>query len=305
MAQRYGGEFSPEGKSETAARAGRTPTGTPPRFRDRAAHQVSTSARLMFFAPLPLLLAGIGEIISGDIPGMILELGLFAVFMASAWLLNEGIRAAQAYDSRRIAKPPAIPRKLFSAVLTGGGIAGLLWMVAGQGLVTGIAAGCFATLVQLFAHGIDPMRRKGLEGADAFESARVARAIEQAETRLAEITEAAGRIGDRKLEGRIERLCDSARAVFREVEADPRDLTRARKFLSVYLTGLRDATVKFATLHRKTGATAAQADYEALLGDMEASFSQQRADLLLDDRTELDVEIEVLRERLKQEGFGA
>lgn len=299
MAQRYGGKFSPDGKPEGASPVAEA------RFRDRPAQQVSTSARLMFFAPLPLLLAGIGEIMQGDVLGMIVELGTFAVFMLSAWLLNEGIRAAQAFDSRKIAKPPAIPRKLFSAVLTGTGVCSVLWLAAGQGMLTGIAAGAFAAIVQIFAYGLDPMKRKGLDGSNEFENARVARAIEKAEGRLKEITEAAGLIGDRGLENRISRLCDSARAVFREVEEDPRDLTRARKFLSVYLMGLRDATVKFATLYRKNRSADARADYEALLGDMETSFAQHREELLLDDRSELDVEIEVLRERLKQEGLGA
>ena len=297
MAQRFGGRHSPDGPKGTSGVA-------ETRFRDRPAHQVSTSARMMFFAPIPLLLSGIGEIMQGDVPGMITELGAFAVFMLGAWLLNDGLKAEQAYNSRKIAKPPAIPRKLFAAVLTGIGIAATIWFAANGGMISGIAAGVFATVVQLFAHGFDPMKRKGMEGASAFESERVAKAIEQAEGRLKEISEAADLIGDRPLQTRVERICDSARAMFRQVEEDPRDLSRARKFLSVYLMGLRDATVKFAALYRKNRSETARAEYEALLGDLEKSFGQHREELLLDDRSELDVEIEVLRERLKQEGLG-
>ena len=297
MAKRFGGRHSPDGPqggSEVAET----------RFRDRAAYQVSTSARMMFFAPLPLLLSGIGEIMQGDVPGMIIELGAFAVFMLGAWLLNDGLKAEQAYNSRKIAKPPAVPRKLFAAALTGIGIAATIWLAADGGMVSGIAAGGFAAVVQLFAHGFDPMKRKGMEGPSSFESERVAKAIEQAEGRLREVSEAASLIGDRSLQTRVERLCDSARAMFRQVEEDPRDLSRARKFLSVYLMGLRDATVKFAALYRKNRSQSARSEYEALLGDLEKSFAQHREELLLDDRSELDVEIEVLRERLKQEGLG-
>ena len=103
-----------------------------------------------------------------------------------------------------------------------------------------------AGAAHLLAFGLDPMRKKGLEGVDEFATDRVARAIDQAEELVRQITDAAKRIGDRRLEGRIERLCDQAREVFRVVERDPRDLSRARTFLSVYLLGLRDATVKFA-----------------------------------------------------------
>jgi 5-bromo-4-chloroindolyl phosphate hydrolysis protein len=299
MAQRYGGRYSPDAKPGEAPAIQQAP-----RFRDRPAQQVSTSARFMFFAPLPLLFSGIGEIMQGDILGMIVELGTFGIFMLGAWLLNEGLRAEQAFASRKIAKPPVIPRKLFSAVLTGIGVASAVWLAAGNGMFAGIAAGIFTTIVQLFVYGFDPMRSKGVEGISAFDSERVAKAVDKAEARLKEITVAAEQIGDRALQGRVERLCDSARAVMREVESDPRDLTRARKFLSIYLIGLRDATVKFAALYRKNRSQSARNEYEALLGDLEKSFAQHREELLLDDRSALDVEIEVLRERLKQEGLG-
>jgi 5-bromo-4-chloroindolyl phosphate hydrolysis protein len=118
-----------------------------------------------------------------------------------------------------------------------------------------------------------------------------------------DITGAAARIGDKRLEGRVERLCDQAREVFRTIERDPRDLTRARAFLNVYLLGLRDATVKFAELRSRAHDAAAQEKYEALLSDLEASFVKQRSHLLEENRSDLEVEIEVLRDRLQQDGL--
>ena len=61
------------------------------------------------------------------------------------------------------------------------------------------------------------MRKKGLEGVDAFSTERVARAIDNAEALVSQTIDASRRIGDRMLEGRIERLCDQARDVFRVV----------------------------------------------------------------------------------------
>ena len=88
-----------------------------------------------------------------------------------------------------------------------------------------------------------------MEGADAFATERVARAIDEAEALVREIVGAAARIGDRRLEGRIERLCDQAREVFRTVE--PIRATSAGRGPSSTSTcvGLRDATVKFADLY--------------------------------------------------------
>jgi len=49
----------------------------------------------------------------------------------------------------------------------------------------------------------------------------------------------------------------------------------------------------------------ARAKFEDLLTDLEASFTTQKQKLLLENRTDLDVEIEVLRDRLQQEGISA
>jgi 5-bromo-4-chloroindolyl phosphate hydrolysis protein len=103
----------------------------------------------------------------------------------------------------------------------------------------------------------------------------------------------------------VESLASAARDMFRAVEEDPRDLTSSRKFLSVYLKGARDATIKFADLYSKNRDAEARSDYEALLNDLERSFDAQHKTMLLDDRSDLDVEITVLRDRLKQEGLRA
>lgn len=295
MAERYGGKYSPGGPRGKAGAA-------PPPV-TRRARRVSLRARAMFLLPIPLLLAGLGSISRGNAAEMLGELGAFAGLIAGASLLNEGLRAEASYDARTVARPPAIPRKLFAAVVTGVSIAAAGVLSLGQGIPAAVVFGAVAAGAHVLAFGLDPMRRKGMEGVDDFANERVARAIDQAEALVRQTVDAAGRIGDRRIEARVERICDQAREVFRAVERDPRDLARARTFLSVYLLGLRDATTKFAEVWGRSRDATARAAYEDLLGDLETSFGTQRVHLLEEDRSDLDVEIEVLRERLKQDGL--
>lgn len=292
--KRFGGKFSP-GKTPAA------PDAHP--FRKRKARQVSIRARLLFALPLPLLFAALGSIGRGNATEMLAELLGFAGLMSSAWFLNEGLRAEDAFNARTIARPPSVPRKLFAAGLTGASVGLVGWLSIGQPLFGALVFGAVAAAAHIASFGLDPMKKKGLEGVDEFATERVAVAIEKAEKLVRQITEAASRIGDRKLEERIDRLCDQAREVFRVVEADPRDLSRARTFLSVYLLGMRDATIKFADIYGRTRDPEPRREYEALLGDLETSFQSHRTDLLADNRNDLDVEIEVLRERLQQDGL--
>lgn len=297
MAQRYSGQYSPDPSGD--------PANSPPednRFRGLKPHRANIWARLLFLAPVPLLLAGLGEIMRGNVLGTVVELGAFGILMLAAWLLHEGLRAEAAFDARKIARAPGLPRKMLAAILAGGGTALAAFSGFETGIIGALVFGAVAVTAHIFAFGLDPMRNKGMTGMDAFETERVAKAVDRAETTVTELLDAAKRINDRPLEARIEHLAATVRDVFRTVEDDPRDLTRARKFMTVYLKGARDATAKFADIYARRRDPSVRAEYEALLTDLETSFATHKEDLLLDDRTALDVEIEVLRERLQREG---
>ena len=129
----------------------------------------------------------------------------------------------------------------------------------------------------------------------------MSRAVEIYKNVLNAMQDAIKRVRIRSIETRVERFAITARDLFRTVEEDPRDLTSARKYLSVYLQGARDATIAFADLYGRTGDDQAKADYLALLDDLEGNFAARTQKLLADDRTDLTIEIDVLRDRLARE----
>lgn len=299
MAERFGGRYSPGGTPKGGQKP--APGGAP--FGGRKASNINPGARMMFIAPFSMLIGGVIELVSGQPVDMLVELGGFALTLGGAVLLSEGLKAEAAYAERTIAKPPEIPRKLFAAVATGLGV-GLVAGFADQiTVLEGILFGGAALAAHLVAFGLDPMRAKGGAGSGDLEADRVARAIDRAEGTVEEILAAIRRTRDRALIDRVGALMTPVREVFRMVEEDPRDLSRARKFLGVYLIGARDATVKYAKLTERGPDAEARTEYEALLGDLETSFQNQQQVLLQDDRSALDVEIEVLRDRLQREGI--
>jgi len=120
MTQKYGGKFSPTGTPDNARDGIETRVN---KFRGQKAYNSNIRAKLLFMVPLPLLFAAIGELRAGDANGMIAELGAFVMLILAAWLLRDGLRAEEAYNARKVARPPAIPRKFFATLLTGAGIA--------------------------------------------------------------------------------------------------------------------------------------------------------------------------------------
>ncbi len=290
MARRFGGEFSPDSKAPGKGASGKGPYAGATRA--RAAGRVN----FLFLAPLPLAIMAFFR----PPTQLALSLGAFGLLILAAWLTREGLRAEEAYNARKIARRPAIPRKIFGALLTGLGL-GAAAMLEG----TPLTATLFALLgagLHFLAFGPDPLKNKGYEGIDEFQTDRVARAVENAEQHLVAMQEAISALRDRKLEARVASFAEIVRDMFRTIEDDPRDLTAGRKYLSVYLKGARDATVKFTEIYARNGDAGARADYEALLDDLEGSFAARTRAFLNDNRTDLDVEMEVLRERLAREG---
>jgi hypothetical protein len=229
---------------------------------------------------------------------MLLGLAAGGLLVLAAWLTREGIRAEAAFHARTLARRPAIPRKLLGAVLTGAALA-LGGLTANQGIVYPALYALVGAALHLGAFGLDPMADKGMAGIDAFQTGRVAHAVEEGDKYLAGMRDAILRVQDRSLERRVDRFTTAARSLFRTIEADPGDLTAARKYLSVYLMGARDATVKFADHYDRVRDPATRADFEALLTDLETTFAEKSKTFLTNSRSDLDVEIAVLRDRLK------
>jgi hypothetical protein len=283
MARRYGGKYSPE-------------TGATPRR--PSVDPVGARVNLLFVPPVVLLFFSLG---SGAV-GLALGLAGAAALTAGAWLLRGGLQAEAAYMSRKVAHRPALPRKMLAAGLAavGTGLAAASHLNQPD-LIAPLLYGLSAGALHLAAFGIDPLSSKGMEGIDSFQQDRVARVVDEAEQYLTTMTAAIARANDREAEARVATFQTTARTLIRTIEEDPRDLTAGRKYLSVYLMGARDATVKYADLQTRDPQD--RADYLALLDDLDQNFAARTQKSLLDDRSDLTVEIEVLRDRLAREGL--
>ena len=284
MAQRYGGKYSPGGRAPDA----------PLQHAKRS--RVGGRVNLLFFAPLFLVI----KAFSSEPVVMATYLGALGSFLLGAWLTREGLLAQDAFEARTIARRPAIPRKIFGAVMTGVGLG--LTGLAGHGPIDTVVFAALGVILHLLAFGLDPLRSKGIVGVDDFQTQRVVKAVEQAEKKLQSLTATIRGLNDRNLLERIEGFAGTVRTMLRAIEADPRDLTAARKYLSVYLRAAYEASEKFSDLYQRTGNAKTRDDYVKLIEDLDQNFARKTQVFLADDHIDLDIEIGVLRDRLKSEG---
>ncbi|MDT1063521.1 5-bromo-4-chloroindolyl phosphate hydrolysis family protein [Paracoccus sp. CPCC 101403] len=293
MARRFQGPFSP-----SARQSG---DGTMPPLRSQPGqirHPLESRTRWVTIMAFPFLISAFWQ----DPFGLVMHLCAFGGIAAGMFLTREGLQAEAAYDARRVARRPAIPRKLFGGILTGLGLA-LGSYAPGAELGAGVI-GVAGAVLHWLCFGPDPMRDKGMEGIDSFQQDRAHRIIAEGEAHLQAMQDDILRTGDRRLEARVAMFSATARDLFARIEQNPAEIAGARRYLGVYLQGARDATVKFADLYVQTHDQRARQDYETLLADLETGFSARIRRLIEGGKEDLDVEISVLRDRLSREGVG-
>lgn len=289
MAKRFGGKYSPDGQPSQS-----------PQKAARVDQHVALSGGRVKLLYVPAVILAVTSLNEGPV---LLVTGLIGagVLTLAAWLLQEGLEAEAAYNQRKVARRPALPRKILATALTGIGVA--IAAYAGEsGTLGSILYGIAAAGLHTATFGIDPLTDKRMEGVDTFQQDRVARVVDEAQAYLDVMKSQIEAVSDRRLTARVEDFQMIARRMIRTVEEDPRDLTGARKFLSVYLMGARDATIKFVDLYNRSKDADARAAYEALLDDLEQNFAARTDKMMLDDRSDMDIEINVLRDRLQREG---
>lgn len=282
MAQRFGGKFSPDAAGDDAE----VPVNRP-----------GFKSNLLFIPAIILVFTSLNE---GPVT-LIMALVGGAILTLAAWLLREGLLAEAAYHARKVARRPALPRKMLASALTGVGAA-IAAYTGDSGLIGSILYGVAALALHVAAFGIDPLADKRMEGVDTRQQDRVARVVDEAQNYLDVMQSQIEGLSDRKLIARVADFQAVAQKMIRTVEEDPRDLTAARKFLGVYLMGARDATIKFVDLYARNKDADARQNYAALLDDLEENFASKTQKMLLDDRSDMDIEINVLRDRLQREG---
>jgi hypothetical protein len=259
-------------------------------------------AGVLFMLSWPLVIAVILALGGGDTAQLMTTSGALACLWAAGALSWRALVAEARYLLGERDDPPRLPLKLFGTVLTAAG-AGLSATAGGHGIVSAAVFGALAALGYAFFFGRDlKPHRVEIASVEGVDGAAVAAALKQAYGRLRGIETAARDIAVPEFGERLSRIIDIGRRILKEIEHDPRDASRARRFLNIYLDSAERVTTEYARTHHQLRSRPLEQNFRQLLVDMESTFDAQYTKLIDNDLTSLDVEIEVLNARLKREG---
>jgi hypothetical protein len=273
-----------------------------------------TGAWALRILPITLVLP-IAVSLAGGQPRQALS-GVVAValLLAASGLMRRGLAQAAAYEARSIAKAPrplktiaslgvAASAFVFAQWGTDGGLFGL---GSGAGVLESGLFGLLGFIGSWLAYGPDPRRDKGvaaeLAARSGLRTETVIAAIAEAEAKLDDIESAGAGLHSVELKARLRRIVDQGRLILQQLEHDPRDLSRARRFLVTYLDGTRDVVRKYVAQQRDVAETPLGESFRRVLTTIEQVFLEQEEVLKRHDALDLDVQIEVLETQLKREG---
>lgn len=251
--------------------------------------------------PLPLLLASIAALAGGDLGRLGLAGGSLACLWGAGLLTGRALVAEARYVLGERLDPPAVPLKLVGAVLTAVGAA-LAATAAGHALAVALVFATLGALGHGAFYGRDRLpRRLSVTVMPGIDHGAVMRQLKQAHRRLRAIDAAARQPGMSEFVEPLRRITRIGRNILDEIERDPRDAVRARRFLNVYLDSAERVTLEYARTRREARSPVLAEHLRRLLVDMERTFAEQHRQLLENDMLTLDVEIEVLHERIRRE----
>ena len=257
---------------------------------------------MLFLLPVPLGIAFIVALFTGEFVRFAAIAGSLASFTL-AGLLTWRILVAEArfFLGERI-DLPVVPFKLVSTILTSLG-ALLAGSAGGYGIVGMLVFAVLGAAGYLMFYGRDQQQRKFKVAPEyGVDADAVTAQLKQAYGRLRGIDAAARSIAVPEFVERLRRIIDIGNRILAEIERDPRDAARARRFLNIYLDSAERVTSEYARTHRQIRKQPLEENFRGLLIEMENTFEAQYDKLLEHDLVSLDVDIEVLNARLKREG---
>ncbi len=271
-----------------------------------AAHQVKYGIKglLLYFLPFPVLIGAVVSLVRGNITDTLVMGSAFAAFMVAATVARHGFKLEGEYERRKIARAPKTPFKTVAAIFTAATTGLLSLFGAKYGIMESVLLGASAFLGFALYYGLDPRRDKSEGISIGVTVDEIIEALEGAEVRIKAIDSARREIRNPEYNQRLTRITDKAREILSSIEEDPTRLSRARKFLKVYLDGTKKVAEGYAkSENNKTGATTAlDTDFNRVLDSIEQTFQEQHTKLLENNTFDLDVQIAVLEQQLKREG---
>ena len=254
---------------------------------------------LLYIFLAPLFIAVILALLERDISAFLLNLTAFGLFYATAKLNTLGLANEFKYHQEQLTKAPKRPYKTLSAALLGISTFFTATIAGGESILMGLFLSIISSLGYYLYYGLDPRDDK-LENIGDISAEFVLKTISEAKSKLAVIESDIDKINsDRVLQDRLSLAVKKAKEIIQTIQEDPKDIRVARKFLVVYIDGLKSVTNAYTSMDEADINEKTKENLHKLLEDVEHRFDKELSRLKKNNAFDLDVNIDTLHEQIK------
>jgi len=254
---------------------------------------------LLYFFLAPLFVAVIVALFQRDIPAFGLNLTAFGLFYAVVKLNTWGLANEFEYHKEKLTKAPTKPYKSIAALLLGIATFFSASIAGGESFLIAIFLAVIAMIGYVLYYGLDPRTDK-LENIGDVSAELVLKTLKDAKTKISGIESHINNdFKDLVLKDKLSLATKKAEHIIQTIQEDPKDIRVARKFLLVYLDGLEKVTNSYMAMEEEEIKGETKEKLHQLLNDIEIKFDKELARLKKNNEFDLDVNIDVLQQQIK------
>lgn len=254
---------------------------------------------LLYLFLTPLFLAVILALVARNIPAFGLNLATFLLFYGVVKLNTWGLANEFKYHQEKFTKAPTKPYKTMSAILLGVATFFSTSIAGGEPILIGIFLSGIAMLGYLLYYGLDPRTDK-LENIGDVSAELVLKTLSDAKAKLSGIeSHMSNNFNDLELKEKLSLATKKAKYIIQTIQEDPKDIRVARKFLFVYLDGLEKVTNAYSAMDEADVKGETKEKLHQLLNNVEIKFDKELARLKKNNEFDLNVNIDVLHQQIK------
>jgi len=246
----------------------------------------------------PLFLSVFLALFQTNIKAFIYNSISFALFLAVLTLAKKGFTQETIYNNNTFTNAPKVPYKKIAAYLLGIATLFTAFIAGEQALGKSLFLAMIAMLGYYLSYGFDPKEDKFNNLGD-ISSDFVLKTIQEAQEKLADIEKDMQHIKDSMLHKQLDIAIKKSKNILHTIQKDPKDIRTARKFLMVYIDGIKNVTQSYVSMEEKDINTETKENLYALMQTVEEKFDAELIRLKQNNHFDLDVHIDVLQEQLK------
>ena len=267
-------------------------------YKPNTASALSKKGTLLYLFLVPLFVAVILALLQTNIKAFILNSVAFALFFITAKVSTKGFTQEADYMNAVLIKAPKIPYKTISGFLLGGATFFTVWFAGNESFLKALFLGSIATLGYYLYYGFDPKKDK-LENLGDVSAEFVLETINEAKEKLGMIKSHMYQIKDLKLSDNLSTAVSKAENILETIQADPKDIRVARKFLIVYIDGIAKVTDSYISMDEEDINSETKEKLYTLMTELDTRFDKELDRLKNNNQFDLDVHIDVLKEQIK------